>query len=190
MKMAMRFGTVVALVLVSGAMLAQAPAGSTGMCKDGTYTSAASKSGACRGHKGVKDWYTATGTATGAAPVAAAPVPTAMAPAAKTAVAPARPVAAAPVPTSAPVASAPAPTQTSVKAAAPGSARQSPAVAAAARAQAPGGGPGLVWVNSSTKVYHCPGSDFYGKTKEGSYMSEADAQAKGTHPDHNKPCKK
>ncbi len=52
-----------------------------------------------------------------------------------------------------------------------------------------GGGPGMVWVNGASKVYHCPGSDFYGKTKSGSYMPEADAKAAGAHPDHNKPCK-
>jgi hypothetical protein len=58
----------------------------------------------------------------------------------------------------------------------------------ASQAPAPGGGPGMVWVNSASKVYHCPSDRWYGKTKKGEYMSEADAKAKGNRPDHNKPC--
>jgi hypothetical protein len=118
---------------------ADAPAGTTGLCKDGTYYSGATKKGACRGHKGVKDWYAAT-TAAPAAPTAPTP-------------------------------KSPAP----VKSAPPANA-------------APGGGPGLVWVNTSTKVYHCQGDRWYGKTKQGEYMSQADAKTKGNRPDHGKDC--
>jgi hypothetical protein len=36
-----------------------------------------------------------------------------------------------------------------------------------------------VWVNTETYVYHKEGSRFYGKTKKGKYVSEADAIKKG-----------
>jgi len=143
-------------LIASGSAFAQppagAPAGSTGLCNDGTYTKNATKSGACSGHKGVKDWF--------AAP-AATPAPAAAAPAATPAAAPA---------------ATKAPTKTTTK------------TPAAEIAQAPGGGPGLVWVNSSSKVYHCSGSKYYGKTKQGEYMTEAKAKAAGNHADHGKAC--
>jgi hypothetical protein len=44
---------------------------------------------------------------------------------------------------------------------------------------APGGGQGLVWVNTETHVYHKEGSRFYGTTKKGKYVSEADAIREG-----------
>ena len=146
------------------ATAATPPAGSTGQCNDGSYYSGPTKKGACRGHKGVKDWY--------GAPAAAAPATPAAAPA--TPAVPAKPAAVPAAPAAATPAAASPPTSTAPKVAA---------------APAPGGGAGKVWVNKSTKVYHCPGDRWYGKTKEGEYMSEAEAVAQGIKPDHGKACK-
>ena len=152
----------IASLLISAASIAQtpasAPAGSTGLCRDGSYWSGPVKKGACRDHKGVQDWYGAPGTA--AAGSAAAPAPAA--PAAST-------------PSASAVVPAPA-------AAAPKHGVAPPAVAA------PGGGAGQVWVNSSSKVYHCPSDRWHGKTKNGAYMTEAQATAQGNRPDHGKAC--
>lgn len=135
--------TILALggVGVAVTALAQAPAGSTGECKDGSYSSAPSKRGACASHGGVKDWYenkkaaTTESKASSTAPNKPAAKPTEM-----------------------------------------------PTTAAA------GGGAGKVWVNTSSKVYHCSTDKWYGKTKKGEYTSEADAKAKGNHADHGKSC--
>jgi len=62
------------------------------------------------------------------------------------------------------------------------------ATKAATTAPAPGGGPGMVWLNTASNVYHCPGTRYYGTTKAGAYMTEAEAKAKGARPDHGKPC--
>jgi competence protein ComEA len=40
-------------------------------------------------------------------------------------------------------------------------------------------GPGMVWVNTDSGIYHKEGSRYYGKTKVGKYMTEADALKAG-----------
>ena len=48
---------------------------------------------------------------------------------------------------------------------------------------------GQVWVNTESKVYHKTGR-WYGKTKQGKFMSEADAQRAGYHEDKGETVKK
>jgi hypothetical protein len=46
----------------------------------------------------------------------------------------------------------------------------------------PANGAGVVWINTDTGVYHKQGSRWYGKTKHGKYMMEADAVKAGYKP--------
>ena len=133
---------------------AAAPSGTTGLCKDGSYSSNATKAGACSGHKGVKTWFGAAASAPAVAAASAVQAPAAVEHAA---------------------AKAPAQAKTVVTAAAPVT-------------QAAGGGAGEVWVNPTSKTYHCFGTKYYGKTKQGQYMTEAAAKAAGNHADHGKAC--
>src|SRR5258706_319419 len=73
--------------------------------------------------------------------------------------------------------------------ASPGGPPPSPAVTArpapaahstpAEEVAAPPSGSGMVWVNLSSGVYHHEGDRWYGKTKSGKYMTEADAMKAG-----------
>jgi hypothetical protein len=42
--------------------------------------------------------------------------------------------------------------------------------------------PGMVWVNPATKVFHREGDRWYGKTKQGKYMTESEAIQEGYRP--------
>ena len=162
MKMRMYLLATAIAAGLSASASAQVPAGATGLCRDGSYSSAAKKAGACGGHQGVQTWYAAS--TAGSPAVSPVSAPASAAPAVS------QPVAqttAAPV-SKAAVVSAPA--------------------AAAPSSSTGAAGPGMVWVNTSTKVYHCPGTQFYGKTKAGKYVSEADAKAEGDHGNHGKTC--
>jgi len=190
----------VALVglLLSAGVQAQ-PASVTATCKDGTPFTGTSRSGACRGHGGVKEWGPATTSTT----------------------APAESPAASGTVTSLPVASdksrvtatckdgtpftgtsrsgacrghggvkewGPATASTTAPTVGPAAVSGTVTPSPATSTVAPGGRAGQVWVNKTSKVYHCVGDRWYGKTKNGEYMSEAQAKAAGNRADHGKDC--
>jgi hypothetical protein len=166
-KTTIRSLALLASLLVAQVTAAQAPAGAppgtTGLCKDGTYYTGANKQGACHGHQGVKEWYGASAVSGKAAPASGTSAPAAT--------------------------STPAPASTASPAPAPAQAAPSTKSQPSTTAQVPGGGAGQVWLNTASNVYHCPGTKYYGKTKAGAYMTEAEAKAKGGRADHNQPCK-
>ena len=73
-------------------------------------------------------------------------------------------------------------TPTVTSAPAPASASTKPGKPLANATPVAGGGNGLVWVNTQTHVYHKEGSRYYGKTKQGKYISEQDAMTEGDRP--------
>lgn len=194
----------------AAASAATPPAGATALCNDGTYFSGATKQGGCRGHQGIKTWFGAT---TAAAPVKAPAAQPAAPMAAQSGTPPAGATALCNDGTYFTGATkqggcrghkgiktwfgatATAPVTTAAAKAAPPAAAPMPAPAPAPRATsstiapAAGGGAGQVWLNTASNIYHCQGSQWYGKTKAGAYMSEDQAKAKGARPDHGKPCK-
>lgn len=174
-----RMSLAVSVALVAGIAVwstsfAQAPAGSTGECKDGTYTSAGSKRGACAAHGGVKDWYGSSKKSESKSTKKEKETKSTDKSATGST------AAAAPAPAEAP----PKKSSSSMSTSTPAKAQQSSMRSEAA----PGGGAGKVWVNTSSKVYHCSGDEWYGKTKEGEYMSEAQAKASGARASRGKAC--
>jgi len=47
---------------------------------------------------------------------------------------------------------------------------------------------GQVWVDTESRIYHCAGSKWYGKTRQGRLMTEDAAKSAGNRADHGKAC--
>lgn len=73
---------------------------------------------------------------------------------------------------------APPPVAPPAKAAAPTTATTTTKTATVAQTPP---SPGMVWVNTDTKVFHREGDKWYGNTKHGKWMTEADAVKAGYH---------
>ena len=77
-----------------------------------------------------------------------------------------------------PTAVTPAPTKMSMP---PAATKAAANMGGAMGTPAPGGGAGMVWANTESKVFHRQGDKYYGTTKHGKYMTEADAVKAGFH---------
>src|SRR5271155_4583128 len=65
---------------------------------------------------------------------------------------------------------------------APAAAKPTPAASASTTSAPSASAAGVVWINTDTGVYHKQGTRWYGKTKHGKYMLEADAVKAGYKP--------
>lgn len=160
------------------AFAAQPPAGATGQCKDGSYTTAQTRRGACSDHGGVKKWM-AERPAREKARRETRETPSAKreTPARERAQRETRDL--------------PSAKRESTERTAPArnsTAREDRAPDNRAERMPRAGGNDRVWVNTASGVYHCPGGRWYGKTKQGEYMTEREARERGDRPDHGKSC--
>jgi hypothetical protein len=206
------------LLAASMGAWAKAPAGATGECKDGTYTEAAQKEGACSSHGGVKKWLAKEGKSE-KSDKAAAQTPDKQSTKVDKPKVAAQANAARPAdatgeckdgsfttsPSKAGACSGhkgvknwygtdtKATKETKSSTATMGGATTSaaPDVPGARPSNAKAsaaGGAGQVWVNTDSKVYHCQKDALYGKTKQGEYMSESQAKAMGARASRGKEC--
>ena len=190
------------------------PKDATGQCTDGSYTTAKTQAKGCLKHGGVKSWYGASSAAAASSPsptATAAPQPAPNVSASTKS----QPKDATGQCTDGSYTTAKTQARGCLKhggvrtwyggetatlggSAAPSQATAAPTTASTAApvrastaasvpAQAPENATD-VWVNTSTKAYHCPGTKYYGATKHGKYMSEADAKAAGFHASYHKAC--
>ena len=190
------------LLLSLGAAHAQSTGTVTATCKDDTSFTGAKRSGACRGHGGVQSWGAAAEPSGLVSPAIEPGANSASDRSAAQTQASGTSMVAATCKDGTSYTGAKrsgacrghggvqswgASEATTVPMSAPAQAA-APAPTANRRAAPTPAGDGQVWVNTDSHVYHCPGNRWYGKTKQGSYMSEAQAQAQGAKPDHGKAC--
>ena len=150
---------------------ASAPPGTTALCVDQTYSKATTKMTACLGHRGVLIWWGVSKPAPSTAATTVKPVTTTSS---------GKPPTGSSTAQSSGQGSAPAGGTASTTSSKPPTSTGS-ATGGSTSAPAPGGAPNLVWLNTASHVYHCYGTPYYGKTKQGAYMTAAQAQAKGGH---------